>query len=168
MARFEFWQVAGSPGLDSGLVSKFVDVPYYRMMCDRMFPRRGKYMIGLDAGRSATTVNMRTGGWNVTKPMKRIMFTSGELDPWRPATLSADRRPGGPLKSTPETPLWIIPNGTHCSDLWVENSKVNAEMGRIFEETLVKMHSWVTHNTDIIAPAVASDSRSVLAPYAKV
>ncbi|KAG5930960.1 hypothetical protein E4U53_002032 [Claviceps sorghi] len=139
---FEWWHVAGPPGVDSGLVSKFADVPYMRMQCEKMFPAQGKYKIGLDAGRSADTVNKRTSGWDVGKT-QRLMWTSGEYDPWRPATVSADGRPGGPLPSSPEAPVWVIPKAAHCPDVYTANTKANAEFARIFEEILVKMKSWV-------------------------
>ncbi|KAG6009282.1 hypothetical protein E4U21_002886 [Claviceps maximensis] len=140
----EFWQVKAPPGIvDTGLVSKFVDIEYQRMQCAKYFPREGNFTYGLNAGRSVDTVNKWTRGWTVDKPLKRIMFTSGELDPWRPATVSADARPGGRLRSTPDAPVWVIPGAAHCTDLWPQNAKVNPEFAKIFDEILVKMHAWL-------------------------
>ncbi|KAG5917833.1 hypothetical protein E4U42_007097 [Claviceps africana] len=139
---FEWWRVQGPPGVDPGLVSKFADLAYTRMMCEKMFPWDGKYAVGLDAGRSAATVNKMTGGWDFGKT-KRLMWTAGEYDPWRPATVAADRRPGGPLPSSPEAPVWVIPKAAHCSDAYTKAVQYNADFARIFNEILVKMKSWV-------------------------
>ncbi|KAG6157500.1 hypothetical protein E4U51_008044 [Claviceps purpurea] len=139
---FEWWLVSGPAGQDTGLVSRFVDVNYKRAMCKNYFPREGNNTYGLDAGRTGDLVNKKTNGWDVGKT-ERVMWVGGEFDPWRSATVLADRRPGGPLQSTPETPAWIVPKATHCSDIHIKNVRANAELSRIFDEMVAKMKSWV-------------------------
>ncbi|KAG8406126.1 hypothetical protein J3458_021453 [Metarhizium acridum] len=38
------------------------------------------------------------------------MWVNGEYDPWTPATVSSKSRPGGPLKSSKQAPVWIVSN----------------------------------------------------------
>ncbi|KAG5995093.1 hypothetical protein E4U43_003115 [Claviceps pusilla] len=143
---FEWWQVAGPRGVSPGYVSKFVDTEYNHHQCAKLFPREGNHTYGLNLGRSPATVNRWTGGWGGwgdEKPLRRIMFASGEWDEWRAATVSSDRRPGGRLKSTPDAPVWVIPNGTHCEDASYKNAQANPALAKIFDEMMVKMHAWI-------------------------
>ncbi|KAG6178013.1 hypothetical protein E4U36_006790 [Claviceps purpurea] len=139
---FEWWQVSGPAGQDTGLVSRFMDVNYKRAVCKNFFAREGNNTFGLDAGRTVDMINKKTSGWDIGKT-ERVMWVGGEFDPWRPATVLADRRPGGPLQSTPETPAWIVPNARHCSDGYLPAVRANAELSRIFDEIMAKMKSWV-------------------------
>ncbi|KAG6134349.1 hypothetical protein E4U12_002251 [Claviceps purpurea] len=119
-----------------------MDVNYKRAVCKNFFAREGNNTFGLDAGRTVDMINKKTSGWDIGKT-ERVMWVGGEFDPWRPATVLADRRPGGPLQSTPETPAWIVPNARHCSDGYLPAVRANAELSRIFDEIMAKMKSWV-------------------------
>ena len=100
------------------------------MQCDLMFrpPNGGGPPSGLNAtthpfSTSTDAVNAFTGGW-ATKRLSghgapqsprsaqqqpRIVFVNGEFDPWLPATVSANERPGGPLADTETQPVFVIP-----------------------------------------------------------
>ncbi|KAK2608502.1 hypothetical protein QQS21_002964 [Conoideocrella luteorostrata] len=138
---FEWWQVS-SPDDTTGLVSKFLDVNYNYMQCRNYFPREGNHTFGLDAGRTSAQVNRKTGGWNVGNTT-RLMWVNGEYDPWKPATVSADARPGGPLQSTPDAPVWVIPKAAHCNDVLTKNADANPEVRKIVDDILATMKKWV-------------------------
>jgi hypothetical protein len=93
-------------------------------------------------GETADDVNAYTGGWFVENTT-RLMFANGGSDPWRDATVSSKFRPGGPLESTPELPVRVIPGGVHCSDLYGQNWAVNAELKAIVDEEVANMQEWV-------------------------
>jgi hypothetical protein len=57
----------------------------------------------------------------------RLTWTNGEFDPWLPASVSSEFRPGGPLASTAQHPVNVIPKGIHCYDLILRNGV--ADMG---------------------------------------
>lgn len=57
--------------------------------------------------------------------------------------MSADDRPGGPLQSTEQAPVWVIPKAAHCNDLIIENSKHNAELKKIVDAEVAQMKKWV-------------------------
>ena len=136
---FEWWQNGAPPGHPS-LVSRLVDVDYWRLQCAYWFPEK-TYDIATD-GASAATVNQRTGGWAVTNTT-RLMQANGEWDPWRDATVSSVFRPGGPQPGTPDNPVHVIPHGTHCSDLYLQNWDANAGLRAIVEEEVAQIQTWV-------------------------
>ncbi|KID93234.1 Peptidase S28, partial [Metarhizium majus ARSEF 297] len=140
----EFWQVSGPQGT-TGIVSKYLDVEYGRMQCRNLFPRQGIHAYGLSTGRNVGQTQKRMGGgWHhVDVNTTRLMWVNGEYDPWRPATVSADARPGGPLQSTPEAPVWAIPKAAHCNDMLAQEAVVNPELGQIVDEILATMKTWV-------------------------
>ncbi|KAK4160176.1 serine carboxypeptidase S28-domain-containing protein [Cladorrhinum sp. PSN259] len=137
---FEWWQ-DGAPLLEHTLVSRLVDPGYWRGLCPRFFPpSEGKY--GIVEGKRAKDVNRWTGGWSVTNTT-RAMYTNGERDPWRDATVSSIFRPGGPLKSTEQLPIRVVKGGQHCSDLYGQNWDVNDDVKKLVEDVLVNMKKWV-------------------------
>lgn len=71
------------------------------------------------------------------------MLTNGGSDPWRDSTVSSDFRPGGPLQSTPELPVRVIPGGIHCSDLYGQNWAVNPELKALVDDEVANMREWV-------------------------
>ncbi|ODA80554.1 hypothetical protein RJ55_03513 [Drechmeria coniospora] len=139
--RFEYWQVWG-PESTSGLVSSFYVRDYWRRQCALYFPKVDGYTYGLARGRSVGQINDLTGGWDHVDTT-RLMWVGGEYDPWRPATVSADKRPGGPLASTNEAPVWVIPKAAHCNDLIVRNGDANPVVAKIIREEVAKMKEWV-------------------------
>ncbi|PHH67155.1 hypothetical protein CDD81_2924 [Ophiocordyceps australis] len=154
---FEYWQACG-PGSEyqSGLVPKLLDRAYWRRQCALFFPDTDGMTYGLRKGRSVDALNALTGGWGdssiTTAAMaaqgspargQPIIWTNGEFDPWRPATVSADRRPGGPLPSGDNAPVWIIPRGSHCNDLLMRNGEANADVARIQRGEIDQVKRWV-------------------------
>ncbi|KKA19721.1 serine peptidase [Rasamsonia emersonii CBS 393.64] len=66
-----------------------------------------------------------------------------ELDPWRSAGVSSKFRPGGPLQSTPQAPLQLIPEGVHCYDLILKNAEANAGVQRVVTNEVAQIKAWV-------------------------
>lgn len=138
---FEWWQV-WAPEADSKMAPRNFDREYYRRQCNLFFPEVGGFTFGLNKGRTVDEVNVKTGGWDYVNTT-RLMWANGELDPWRPATVSADRRPGGPLKSTDEAPVFVLPKAAHCNDLILKNGEANPEVKKIITAEVEKMKQWV-------------------------
>lgn len=87
-------------------------------------------------------LNDRTGGWNNVNTT-RLMWANGGLDPWKPATVSSNFRPGGPLKSTPEAPVRVLPGAAHCGDLLLRNAQANEAVMEIYQAEVQNMKEWV-------------------------
>jgi hypothetical protein len=138
--RFEYWQ-DGAPEGHPSIVSRLVNVSYWRAQCPLFFPpSEGGY--GLLKGKRPEDVNAYTGGWFIDNTT-RLMFANGGLDPWRDATVSSKFRPGGPKESTPEMPVRVIPGGIHCSDFYSQNWAVNPELQSIVNDEVANMQQWV-------------------------
>lgn len=105
-------------------------------------------------------MNKWTGGWSGRKT-KRLIYSNGyyplsisfkpgnilrknsEFDPWRETGVSATGRPGGPMKSTPETPILIVPGGFHTSDLRVSNGHANPGVMEVINAEVAQIKTWV-------------------------
>lgn len=74
---------------------------------------------------------------------QRLVWVNGEYDPWRSATVSADLRKGGPLKSTKKAPVYVIPAGIHCSDLITANSAANEGVKEVVDAVVETITGWV-------------------------
>ncbi|KAK0643964.1 serine-type peptidase-like protein [Cercophora newfieldiana] len=142
---FEWWQTGSPPDLPT-LVSRYVNVDYWRSQCEYWFPLEAdfnsSYTYSLARGKDATDVNAFTGGWLATNST-RIMHVNGELDPWRGATLSAIDRPGGPAKSQGGRVVKLLKGGTHCSDTYGQNWEVSEGARRLKDEEVAIMKMWV-------------------------
>ena len=57
--------------------------------------------------------------------------------------MSSEYRPGGPLQSTPEHPLNVIPGGFHCSDLRLKNAQANAGVQAVVDKQVAQIVKWV-------------------------
>lgn len=73
----------------------------------------------------------------------RLMYANGQFDPWRDSTVSSDSRPGGPLQSTPQLPVRVIPGGIHCTDYYAQNWAVNPKLQCIVNAEVANMVQWV-------------------------
>jgi len=140
---FGFWQ-DGAPAGTPTLVSRLVTAQYWQRQCALYFPPENGYTYK-SAGNTAATVNAYTDGWDMTqvKSLPRLLFVNGQLDPWRDATVSSDFRPGGPLQSTAENPVFNIPDGVHCSDLIIENGVVNAGVQAVIDAEVKQVVAWI-------------------------
>lgn len=58
--------------------------------------------------------------------------------------MSSEFRPGGPLQSTPEVPVQVIPGGFHCSDLRLKNGLVNAGVQEVIDNEVAQIVQWVS------------------------
>lgn len=113
-----------------------------RDQCERFFPDEDGYSYGLKRGRTTEQIVQRTGGWNNVNTT-RLVYVNGEYDPWLPETVSSPFRPGGPLKSTPEVPVFVVPKAAHCPDLVMENTLANAALHEITQNVIKIIASWV-------------------------
>ncbi|KAJ6781767.1 hypothetical protein PWT90_08825 [Aphanocladium album] len=138
--NFQQWQ-ASAPG-DTGLVSRHVTMKSLRDQCDRFFPDEDGYSYGLKRGRTTEDIVRRTGGWDNVNTT-RLVYVNGEHDPWLPETVSSTFRPGGPLKSTPEVPVFVVPKAAHCPDLVMENTLANEELHEITQNVIAIISNWV-------------------------
>ncbi|ODA78711.1 hypothetical protein RJ55_06093 [Drechmeria coniospora] len=139
--RFEGWFTGRK---DGGPLSSLVTAEYRSRECALFFPTVENHTYGLAMNRTADRLNAWTGGWNITEGAKRIMFVNGEHDPYLGTTVSAKNRPGGPLVSTPNVPVWIIKNGTNCNDVVViGNKEANPAFATVITEMVAKMKAWV-------------------------
>lgn len=114
---------------------------YSLQYCNYLFPP-SEGGVAIQRGKTAADLVRVTGGWDRINTT-RVMYTNGQLDPWRDATMSSVVRPGGPLKSTPELPVRVVENGTHCSELIVDNWAVNPALKQLATEAVQNMKQWV-------------------------
>ena len=138
---FAYWQ-DGAPTNTSSIVSRLVNGAYWQRQCDLFFPAEGNYTYGSATGKTVDDVNAYTGGWNHVNTT-RLTWTNGEFDPWRTTGVSSPLRPGGPLVSTPEVPVNVIPGGFHCSDLILTNAKASPPLQAIVDKEVAQIAEWV-------------------------
>jgi hypothetical protein len=139
---FGYWQ-DGAPANRPTIVSRLVTADYWIRQCGLYFPPGPDgSTYGIAAGRTEADVNAYTGGWFIDNST-RLIYVNGGFDPWREAGVSSDLRPGGPLESTEEVPVLIVPGGFHTSDLVTENGVVNAGAKRVIDELVSQLVEWV-------------------------
>lgn len=110
-------------------------------VCEAYFPDFNGFKYGLKNGKTYHTHNKKTGGWrNVNST--RLVWVNGENDPWRPATVSSEYRPGGPLQSTDKVPVYVIKDGGHCNDYRTKDEPT--EQGRpVYDAIRQHFRTWV-------------------------
>lgn len=74
-------------------------------------------------------------------PPANVIFS--EVDPWRSASVSSELRPGGPLESRPEAPLFLIPGSRHCNDLAWRNGDFNEDVRKAQNAEIAQIVAWV-------------------------
>jgi hypothetical protein len=57
--------------------------------------------------------------------------------------VSSEFRPGGPLRSTPQAPVQVIPGGVHCYDLILENAVENEGVQKVVNNEVAQINAWV-------------------------
>jgi len=121
-----------------------VTAEYYQRQCALYFPPSPNGVTYDKAHQTEAGVNAYTNGWDLTvvEDLPRLLFVNGEFDPWRDATVSSDFRPGGPLASTAENPIFIIPRGIHCSDLVTANGAANAGVQAVIDAEVAQVTQW--------------------------
>ncbi|RAK80281.1 putative serine peptidase [Aspergillus fijiensis CBS 313.89] len=138
-----FWWQDGAPSSETTLIPRLVSADYWQRQCALYFPEVNGFTYGSAKGKSASTFNAWTDGWFLNGNSTRLIWTNGQYDPWRDATVSSTFRPGGPLASTPSEPVQIIPGGFHCSDLYISDSVVNAGVKKVVNNEVSQIKAWV-------------------------
>lgn len=139
---YGLWKT-GAPAGRPSLVSRLITVDYWIRQCELYFPPgpSGKNY-GIAAGRTEDQLNAYTGGWNVANTT-RLLFVTGELDPWNECGVSAEGRPGGPLQSTKQIPVEVVSEGFHTSDLRTKDGEVNIGLKEVQDRGLKHLVDWV-------------------------
>ncbi|KAF7159052.1 hypothetical protein CNMCM5623_004285 [Aspergillus felis] len=138
---FFYWQ-DGAPEDEFTIVPRLVSAEYWQRQCSLYFPELNGYTYGSAKGKTAEDVNDWTKGWDLTDTT-RLIWTNGQFDPWRDSGVSSKFRPGGPLQSTEEAPVQVIPGGFHCSDLRLRNGAVNAGVQKVIDNEVAQIKAWV-------------------------
>ncbi|CEJ82356.1 hypothetical protein VHEMI02426 [[Torrubiella] hemipterigena] len=138
---FQQWQ-ASAPGVDTGLIPSFLTMKDLRDQCDRFFPDVNGKTFGLKNGRTTEDIVKLTGGWDYINTT-RLVYVNGEYDPWIQETVSSPRRPGGPLQSTPEVPVYVVPKAAHCPDMVMANIWANEANTEIFHKVFKTLTTWI-------------------------
>jgi hypothetical protein len=133
---------SAAPHGTKSLISRFVTAAYWERQCALFFPPEGNYTYGIARGLRQEQFNARTGGWK-SRPSVRLIYTNGQFDPWRTAGVSSEFRPGGPMQSTEQQPVQIIPGGFHCSDLILSNADANEGVRKVVEREIEVLKGWV-------------------------
>ncbi|TVY71366.1 putative extracellular serine carboxypeptidase [Lachnellula suecica] len=138
----DYWQDSAPIGTPT-VVSRLITPKYWLNQCNLLFPEVNGYTYGSsNPDINVDTVNDYTGGWDL-EDTTRLMWTNGEYDPWRSASVSSEFRPGGPLSSTAEHPVQVIPKGIHCSDMILRNGRVNAGVQTVIDNEIAQIKAWV-------------------------
>ncbi|KAK3670459.1 hypothetical protein LTR78_009700 [Recurvomyces mirabilis] len=138
---FGYWQ-DGAPQGRSTLVSRLVDANYWIRQCGLYFPTEDGQTYGIANGKTEAQENSYTGGWYIDNST-RLLYVNGGYDPWREASVSSELRPGGPLQSTEQVPVNIVPGGFHTSDLVTANGKANTTVQAVIDKNVAQMAAWV-------------------------
>ncbi|KAM3437764.1 hypothetical protein MY4824_003598 [Beauveria thailandica] len=112
-----------------------------RETCLDNFPDVGGYKVGIKLGRDEHTVNRLTGGWD-NNNATRLIWVNAEFDPWLYATVSSPDRPGGPLQSTENAPVFMLRGTSHCNDYVVKNADFNEDARAMFDGVATNMKKW--------------------------
>ncbi|KUI61468.1 putative serine protease EDA2 [Cytospora mali] len=137
---FAFWQDGAAYGTPS-IVSSLVSAEYWQRQCPLYFPGPGT--VGSEDGKNVSATNTFTKGWDIAGTTTRLIFTNGQYDPWKDATVSSDFKPGGPYNGTADAPVQVIPDGIHCSDMIAENGVVNAGVQAAIDNEISVISNWV-------------------------
>ncbi|PHH93129.1 hypothetical protein CDD83_509 [Cordyceps sp. RAO-2017] len=111
----------------------------WRRQCKLYFP---DVEAGINQGRTVEQFNAKTGGWNYVDS-KRLMWSTFEFDPWLSGSVSSNRRPGGPLQSTPQAPVFHIREGKYPGDLWIEYGDTSPETKQVLDKEVAQIKAWV-------------------------
>lgn len=160
---FAYYQTGSTPPGIPAIASRLMTAEYFQRQCDILFgPNSAEFQASIPAtggdgltgvglngdqantygsatGKTVDMFNAITGGW--TFETKRMLWVNGEFDPWRSASVSSIDRPGGPLESTPDSPVIIIKGGRHCEDLYSRGN--NTYRASIQAQEVGYMAGWV-------------------------
>ncbi|KAF2665665.1 hypothetical protein BT63DRAFT_71662 [Microthyrium microscopicum] len=125
---YRWWQCIWPSGFDpvapanrnGSIISRFVSDEYMVHQCKMHFPEKMA-----QSHASWDELNAFTGGWS-DRNSTRLLYISGDHDPWFHMTPLSPLRPGGALKSTEDRPALVIPGGHHAVDLQPECDRMPA------------------------------------------
>ncbi|EUC27469.1 hypothetical protein COCCADRAFT_111619 [Bipolaris zeicola 26-R-13] len=137
--------IVGAPLNETSLVSRLTTTEFFLKQCALFFPDgpNGE-TFGAKKGRTAHVLNHYTGGWQPTNAT-RIIYSSGSQDVWREMGVAAQRRPGGPMRSTPEQDIvvHVIETGFHHSELMTRTAEMHPDVRRVRDLEVEQICSWV-------------------------
>ncbi|PIB01738.1 putative serine protease EDA2 [Cercospora beticola] len=139
--------VTGPPvgALLTPVVSRFLTYNYFETRCTIVHPLEPNEEPEDTASghRTAKAFNTYTGGWSPTNA-RRIIYSAGEMDVWREMSVSAKRRPGGPLQSDPELDVVVhlIKKGWHHSEMYTRNAELDDEVRRVRDQEVEQICYW--------------------------
>lgn len=137
------WRTATPKGLLSLLPSTINVQHYEKEVCHHYFQGNGTISAYNKANKTVDNLNAWTGGWNPKSNSKRLLFVDGEFDPVREASVSSDFREGGPLASSDEIPVSIVPGATHCEDLNFGLYSQSDAQKKVIEANIDQIGRWV-------------------------
>ncbi|KAG9242909.1 serine carboxypeptidase S28-domain-containing protein [Calycina marina] len=138
----------GAPSSTRTIVSRFVDETYWQQQCPLYFPTEVTatgtytYRSNLSPDNNVHKENEWTQGWRL-EATTRLTWTNGEYDPWMPAGVSSPDRPNGPLASTAQHPVNVIPKGIHCYDLIAKNGVADPGTQAVIDTEVKQIVEWV-------------------------
>lgn len=132
---------SGPPPGQPALISRLLDAEYYGRQCQNFFPTEHGKTFASSQGKTEIQVNDHTGGWE-TRASTRLLYSNGEYDPWRSASVSSTFRPGGPLNGTDSVPVILINGSRHCNDLSLSNA-VNPAVAAAQQAEISQISDWV-------------------------
>ncbi|KAF2215786.1 hypothetical protein CERZMDRAFT_81896 [Cercospora zeae-maydis SCOH1-5] len=141
----QWWQT-GSPEGTPTLVSRLVNVDYFRAQCPKFFPAgpNGE-TFGIAKGKTADQFNAKYGGWDDPTPeMKRLVIISGQNDAWRAAGFHSDQRPQGHLQDGVDVRSFVTPKANHCTDIYKNAAQIWPEVKVIQDEAVDQIVKWVS------------------------
>ncbi|KAF9026495.1 hypothetical protein BDZ89DRAFT_1067591 [Hymenopellis radicata] len=131
------WFQTGAPEGHPTIVSRFVDLEFYkRSSCQMFFPTTFDDKL-MSAYPAVDAINTKFGGWNVH--VDRVFFVNGLNDPWLDATVSSRSID---FQSTSLTPVFLG-KGSHTSDMIVVNADVEPTIAYIQEQAIAYMLAWL-------------------------
>lgn len=143
LCRFQWW-ITERPGTPYHMTSASATVEQSKdAVCYKQYPDMGKYKVGIKLGRDEDTVNRLTGGWEGVANLTRIAWVNADFDPWLYATVSSPDRPGGPLQSTENAPVYWLRGTAHCNDYYTKNYHANEDARKMFDGVASNMKKWV-------------------------
>lgn len=141
MNRFQWWQTERPDKPLHVTTGYYTEQLMRQETCIDVFPDVGKFKVGIKLGRDESTVNRLTTGWENTNAT-RLVWVNANLDPWLYATVSSPDRPGGPLQSTEDAPVYMLRGAAHCNDYLTDNYYANDDARTMFDGVAENMKKW--------------------------
>ncbi|KAI0352501.1 peptidase S28 [Trametes cingulata] len=133
--EFGFW-FDGAPKDRPTLVSRTITPEWSERQCVNMFPEAFNRSAPVSF-LNALGVNMKYGGWNTTT--ERLIFVSGQRDPWREATVAAE----GVSNTGSDMQPHLLGDGFHCSDMIMADGQVSPAIGAAQQKAIEYLGKWL-------------------------